>query len=77
MTYLLTFLHCKKSLYESYVGIKYTHTHSELCKHCYLARNEDAQFYAMCARDPKTDDVILSAMPISYFMPIFIALLYL
>ena len=35
-----------------------------------------AQFRALCTRDPKTDDVIFSATPISYFMPIFIALLH-
>ena len=34
------------------------------------------QFRALCACDPKTDDVIFSATPISYFMPIFIALLH-
>ena len=31
---------------------------------------------ALRACDPKTDDLILSATPISYFMPIFIALLH-
>ena len=35
-----------------------------------------AQFRALCAHDPKTDGVIFSEMPISYFMPIFIALLH-
>ena len=35
-----------------------------------------AQFRALCTRDPKTYDVIFSAMPISYFMPILIALLH-
>ena len=35
-----------------------------------------AQFRALCTRDPKNDDVIFSATPISYFMPIFIALLH-
>ena len=35
-----------------------------------------AQFCALCARDPKTNDVIFLASPISYFMPIFIALLH-
>ena len=35
-----------------------------------------AQFRALCTRDPKTDDVIFSATPISYFMPILIALLH-
>ena len=35
-----------------------------------------AQFRALCAHDPKTDDVIFSETPISYFMPIFIALLH-
>ena len=35
-----------------------------------------AQFRALCTRDPKTDDVIFSAAPISYFMPISIALLH-
>ena len=35
-----------------------------------------AQFRAPWAHDPKTDDVIFSEMPISYFMPIFIALLH-
>ena len=34
------------------------------------------QFRALCTRDPKTDDVIFSATPISYFMPILIALLH-
>ena len=34
------------------------------------------QFCALCAHDPKTDDVIFSATPISYFMPILIALLH-
>ena len=34
------------------------------------------QFRALCAHDPKTDDVIFSETPISYFMPIFIALLH-
>ena len=35
-----------------------------------------AQFRALCTRDPKTYDVIFSATPISYFMPILIALLH-
>ena len=35
-----------------------------------------AQFCAQHAHDPKTDDVIFSETPISYFMPIFIALLH-
>ena len=35
-----------------------------------------AQFRALCAHDPKTDDVIFSATPISYFMLIFITLLH-
>ena len=35
-----------------------------------------AQFRALCARDPKTNDVIFSETSISYFMPIFIALLH-
>ena len=35
-----------------------------------------AQFRALWAHDPKTDDVIFSETPISYFMPIFIALLH-
>ena len=35
-----------------------------------------AQFRVLCTRDPKTDDVIFSATPISYFMPILIALLH-
>ena len=35
-----------------------------------------AQFRALCTRDPKTYDVIFSATPISYFMPIFITLLH-
>ena len=35
-----------------------------------------AQFRAQCAHDPKTDGVIFLEMPISYFMPIFIALLH-
>ena len=34
------------------------------------------QFRVLCTRDPKTDDVIFSATPISYFMPILIALLH-
>ena len=59
----------------------------ELCKHCKLSSKSEAlqssllcalraQFRALCERDPKTDDSILSATPISYFMPIFIALLH-
>ena len=35
-----------------------------------------AQFRALYSHDPKTDDVIFSETPISYFMPIFIALLH-
>ena len=35
-----------------------------------------AQFRALCVHDPKTDGVIFSEMPISYFMPIFITLLH-
>ena len=35
-----------------------------------------AQFRSLCAHDPKTNDVIFSETPISYFMPIFIALLH-
>ena len=42
---------------------------SSMCAFC-------AQFRALCTRDPKTDDVIFSATPISYFMPILIALLH-
>ena len=35
-----------------------------------------AQFRVLCTRNPKTNDVIFSATPISYFMPILIALLH-
>ena len=42
---------------------------SSMCVYC-------AQFRAPRVRDPKTDDVIFVATPISYFMPILITLLH-